>query len=103
MMPNCFQLTKKGYPSPAILKVVDAELCQNLDLPFLGHRWTCGWYNDLGLALACGKTLPEMIDIYQVKVVKRVRSSEHDVAMYRIACYLNEHYTTDAWVEIGRH
>lgn len=101
-MPNCYNLTRKGWPSPATLQTVDAELCQNLSLPFDDVHWTCDWHNIIGFSLAMGRTLPELIDRHRENETKypEDRDTYHDLV--RICAYLNEHYTVDAWAEIGR-
>lgn len=105
-MPNCFQLTRKGYPSPAVLQSIDAELCQNLDLPFSEDKWACGWYDLIGFSLACGRTFDEIADAIKEGCIKDnnedIRQRDRGYQLLRINHYLNEHYTTDAWAEIGR-
>jgi hypothetical protein len=102
-MPNCFILIRKDdlKGGPVAFSKIDAELCQRLDLPFDDHQYTCGWYDAIGLALAMGMTLPELVDHY------RKEAEEDDpypsaVIAWRIAAHLCEYYTSNAWAEIGR-
>lgn len=99
-MPNCFQLTRRDDHTVVFLQAVDAELAQHLDLPFHPKFWVHGWYDCIGFSVAMGKTLPELIDRYaewETKEHGEMWEATH--ALYRIAAYLNEHYTTDAWAE----
>ena len=105
-MPNCFQLTRKGHTEPTTLQAIDAELCQNLDLPFSENKWACGWYDLIGFSLACGRSFDEITDAIKVGCIKDankdIAQREHGYQLLRINHYLNEHFTSDAWVEIGR-
>lgn len=103
-MPNCFCLTPKGEAEPASLNYIDALLCQRLDLPYSERSYTYGWYDDIGFALACGKSFEQIIDINRAYLAKEPFSSyhEHELTMIRIAAHLNEHFVANAWAEIGR-
>lgn len=87
-MPNCFSLTRKGEATPTPLQEIDRELCQNLDLPYDDLEYTCEWYSIIGFALAMGGTLNQIVE-----------TLEPGSNRYRIAAYLNEHFTSDAWAE----
>jgi hypothetical protein len=92
-MPSCFSLTRRGDSEPSSLQYVDRVLCQALDLSYSEDRWAGNWYNNIGLLLAVGKSLDEIIDGYTG------HESEHANLMGRMAAYLNEHYITNAWKE----
>ena len=86
-MPNCFQLTPKGKEEPSVLAVVDTELWVKFEgaEPENNNSWYKGWYDCLGLAIACGqnwdwcrKHYKELIDIID---------------------YLEANYSTNAWHE----
>lgn len=101
-MPNCFALTRKGDSSATPLQQVDRELCQNLELPFDELQWVCHWYDLIGFSVAMGRTLPELIDRFQKNATLHADDAEgrdHYLVLVRIAAYLNEHYSTDAWAE----
>jgi hypothetical protein len=103
-MPNCFDLTRKGFNSPATLESVDRALCQYFELEYSERRYVYGWFDDIGFALACGKTFAEIIDRNQGYLEKEPNGpySEHERMMVRFAAYLNEHYIANSWAEIGR-
>lgn len=99
-MPNCFALFRKGFTTPATLQVVDAELCQHLDLPYDDEKWACGWYDHIGLRLALGQSYETIIDDITLAIENdRGAYTDHCLTLRRIAAYLNEHYTPDAWYE----
>lgn len=89
-MPNCFQLTRKGDKAPAKLWDVDRAICQHLDCPWSEDAWVVYWYSYIGLLLAVGKSFNEIIDICW---------TEERYDLLRVAAYLNEHYTANAWKE----
>lgn len=99
-MPNCFALSRKGESNYSTLNEIDSELCQNLDLPWSPRVYTCGWYDDIGFALACGKTLPELVDIIRDHAHKpNNKYRTHELIMWRVAAYLNEHFDAHCWAE----
>lgn len=100
-MPNCFTLTRKGFNSPATLESVDRALCQHFELEHSARTWIYGWYDDIGFALAMGKTFEQIINRNQEYLTKEPNSpfSEHERMMIRFAAYLNEHYTPDSYVQ----
>jgi len=89
-MPSCFSLTRRGDSGRAILQEIDKDICQNLDIPFNEKEWAHGWYNFIGLALAMGHSLEYIIDLCW---------KHEEWLSLRIAAYLNENYTSDAWHE----
>lgn len=99
-MPACFQLTRKGDSKPSALAWIDSFICQRLDLRWNKRTYTHGWFDDIGFKIALGRTLPELIDHYRQScegIADEYRT--HELAMWRIAAFLNEEFTTDAWHE----
>jgi hypothetical protein len=97
-MPNCFQLTRKGDSSPAKLQDIDRAICQNLDIPFSEDKWAANWYANIGLFLALGKSFNDIIDLcWDINGYE----AEHANLTLRIAAYLNDNYTSDAWYQHG--
>jgi hypothetical protein len=104
-MPHCFQLTRKGETKPTALQDIDAELCQNLDLPFSEDKWAGGWYDLIGFSLACGRSFDEITDAIKVGIKaanKGTAQCEHGYQLLRINHYLSEHFSNDTWTEIDR-
>ena len=108
-MPNCFRLYPNGSTEPAILQHVDAELCKHFGAEVHQEYWLEGWYNVIGFLIACKndcdlgsdklrREVAAWFDNYPVdaETVQRLDN------MLNILRYLEEHYTSDAWVEIGR-
>lgn len=88
-MPNCFQLTKKGEFEPKELQLIDDEMWVKLTgtKPELNDKWYLNWYNLIGLALACGKSLEWCVNEFAGNPLEKV------------AQFLEANYTTDAWFE----
>ena len=89
-MPNCFTLTKKGEDKPSTFQDIDQELCDMLGVPCDDEHWVEHWYDSIGLALACGKTFKQMM-----------QEDYWDINDQKILKYLDEHYTSSAWAEVG--
>jgi hypothetical protein len=96
-MPNCFTLTRKGETKPASLNGIDEELCQHLGVPVHPTRYLAEWFNTIGFAYACGKTMDQVVTIY--RDYYNAGAEEEDRQRLEIAEYLREHYTTDTWCE----
>lgn len=90
-MPNCFQLIRDGSPQPLVQ--IDNAICQYLDVPADDHKYVAGWYDYVGFGLAVGMGFGRIADLCK---------ADRDWIMLRICHFLAEHYTSDAWVEIGR-
>jgi len=87
-MPNCFTLTKKGEDKPARFQVIDDEIREHFGEPPDAEWWLWGWYDILGLALACGKTWNEIRTIL-----------EDASKLHKVVDYLEERYVSDCWFE----
>ena len=90
-MPNCFQLISKSTGKATRFTDIDRELCDHLKQPCDDHWYLYGWYNWIGFSLVCGKSFTEIANILA-----------DDPELLKINTYLAEHYTAEAWVEIGR-
>lgn len=103
-MPNCFQLYPKGSTEPAILQAVDEAMCQHFGVSVDPRYWFYGWYHCIGFLIAM-KGYPLGSDALRAEVCKWYEDpgeAEHLALMLRILDWLAEHYTSDAWVEVGR-
>ena len=101
-MPNCFQLFPKGTDKPAVLQGIDEAICKRFDWPCHEKWWVEGWYNVVGWGIAVkGHPLgsPEL-RAYVSKI------TDHDatrkVKMLRILDFLEDSYSSNAWVQIGK-
>jgi hypothetical protein len=88
-MPNCFQLTRKGEEEPRTLSELDTDLWVLFEgsEPEGNTAWYRSWYDVIGLALACGKELNEVVEMLK-------GSRLEDVAEF-----LCTNYNTKAWYE----
>ena len=85
-MPNCYTLTKKGETEPCCRLKIDEELCTLLGEVPDPKYWVAGWDFNIGFALACGKTFPE--------IRERVKEDER---LLKIVNHLERNYTPNAW------
>lgn len=89
-MPNCFTLTRKSdtEAGPVAFSTIDDEMCEHFGVkpdPKMYHR---GWYDCIGLALACGQTWDKIRETFS--------------GMVPIVDWLESHFIPNAWAEIGR-
>ncbi len=96
-MPNCFSLTRKSAPEagPVSLSAVDEELCAHLGTPVHPTEYVHYWFDHIGFALACGRTLPELRERYAKAFNEE--GDPFDKALLDIAYYLDTHFAADAW------
>ena len=111
-MPNCFRLYRKPVTpdtQPAILQDVDAAICAHFGKPVHPTYWANDWYHVIGFLIACkndcalGSTnlRNEVAKWYDYGPTDAFRI-DHMTNQLRILDYLEAHYTSDSWAEIGR-
>jgi hypothetical protein len=88
-MPNCFTLTPKGATEPEKLADIDNKLCAHFGVEPDPEHYYQMWVDIEGLALAMGRDWQWMRENF-------------DPERLPIINWLDEHYTPDAWAEIGR-
>ncbi len=112
-MPQCFCLTRKGAEKPTPLNTIDAELCDLLGVPVHPQHYVAGWFDSIGYLIASGRKLgslelwakldewtePDFDSDSKERFNRQVQRREH---LFLCLMHLEEHYTDDAWVEIGR-
>lgn len=91
-MPACFTLTRKGLSSPAPLNEVDRAICQHLEMPMDDVKYVHRWYDWIGLGLAIGYSWAQIGEIFR-----------DCPELLQINQFLQENYTPDNWVEVGRY
>lgn len=124
-MPNCFALSRKGEPSGSsrlpLNTVVDVEIAQFLGVEVHPKLWCCNWYHVIGFLIACKegcdlgsqklrdevwKWYDDEDGIYRQSVASGKMTETERVGcrtvMLSILAFLEEHYTSDNWVQIGR-
>ena len=106
-MPQYFQLISKATGQPATFTDIDAAMCKHFGAECHEVNWHHHWYPlVMEWGVAFGKTFAEMKDIHRTGFadlpaddIEGRRGVEH---LLEIIDWLNEHYTPDAWAQIGR-
>ena len=124
-MPNCFALSRKGAPQGAprlpLNTVVDVEIANHLGIPVDPRLWCCDWYHVIGFLIACKqgcdlgtselrlqvqKWYDDIDSIYRLSVNNGKMTEDERLScrdrMLRILDFMEEQYTSDNWVQIGR-
>ncbi len=106
-MPNCFRLYLKNSGEAATLCSVDEAICAHLGVKVNPTKYVAYWFDTIGFPIAMGKTLDQIIEKFGLELATANAIDDQDSVKYwqeqlTIAEYLNAHYTTDAWAEIGR-
>lgn len=89
-MPNCFTLTQKGQEHPDKLQDIDEAICRHLGIPIHDKYWAVGWYNYVGLMLACGRSFDGIREA-------AIKDGNND--MVKVVDFLSANYTPNAWYE----
>ena len=85
----CFTLSRDG--KPVKLQDIDKELCDMLGVPCDDNEWVLGWYDSIGLGLACG------CDWDKIRKILIIDDSEHHKSLAKVIDYLRNNFTTDSW------
>jgi hypothetical protein len=102
-MPNCVQFFRKSDISrtPVVLNRLDEEICKHMNIPVHPTGWCCGW-SVIQFEAALGKTLSDISAFYKAEV-EECKENDWDSTLeenlLKIAQYLEENFTTDAWAE----
>ena len=86
-MSNCFTLIPKGTSTPAKFAEIDDKLRKAFNQPEDAERYLWGWYDTIGLALACGKDWDWI----------RANCGSEDLRA--VATWLEGRYEVDSWCE----
>jgi hypothetical protein len=97
VMPNCFQLFKKGSSQAEVLARVDDAICDHMQLPVHATNYCLGWFDVIGFGIAVGKPLgsPELRAFV-------ANMPQESARLLQILDFLEANYTSNAFVEIGR-
>jgi hypothetical protein len=103
-MPNCFSLTRKSDKDagPVSLQQIDNEMRIHFKEPPDPAHWLWSWYDTLGLALSLGLSFDHIIQDCHANLAEYPGDIGYYKRKLSIAEYLNEHFVSDAWAEIGR-
>ncbi len=84
-----FSLTRKGETVPCKLQDADADFCAILGVPVHDTDWVAGWYDVIGLMIACGRDL--------TYIREAVKGYYYETSLLKICDYLEQAYETDCW------
>src|SRR5258706_12774038 len=101
-MPNCFSLTRKSTGQVAILQEVDTEMRKHFKEPPDPDHWLWSWFDTIGLALSLGLRFDDIIKECHTNLAEYPEDMKYYNRKLQMAEYLNQHFVSDAWVEIGR-
>jgi hypothetical protein len=68
---------------------VDIELCDYLGKPCDSVNWVCGWYDTIGLLMACGRNM--------AYIRNAVIGYYYEIDLLKICDYLEANFETDCW------
>lgn len=95
-MPNCYSLTPINGTEPERLIAIDEKMCAHFGAEPHPTLWFRNWENNIGMLLACGRSWEE------IKKACKEDGTEFGNELFEVAEWLEQHYTSDAWAEIGR-
>jgi hypothetical protein len=102
-MPNCFSLTRKTdkEAGPVALQQIDNELCEHFNVGPDPEMYCHQWVDTIGFALATGQTFTAIIRECHANVAEYPDDNEYYRRKLAVAEYLNEHFVSLAWAEMG--
>jgi hypothetical protein len=109
-VPNCFQLRKKGAEAPEVLQKVDEAICAHYGVEVSSKYWFHNWYNVIGFLIALKghnlgtdelrEEVNKWYDDWPSNEAEEARECKGQ--MFGILNFLEEHYESTNFVEIGR-
>lgn len=98
-MPNCFTLTRKVAldKGPVPLQQIDIEMCEHFGVPVHDKYWCFDWYNSIGFNIAMGRSMKQ-----QLEMKGGSANWQYDEDQLAALQWLDDNFTSDAWVEIGK-
>jgi hypothetical protein len=101
-MPNCFQLISKATGEPTAFAEIDVALCALLGAPVDPVNYVLGWYDTIGFRCALGDSFDTMREEFADNRDNPQYKPLFWSRMLQCVDYLDAHYTTSAWAEIGK-
>lgn len=102
-MPNCFQLISKATGQAERFVEVDEKMCKHFGVPCDPEQWHFYWYPTImewGIAMnrSFQKQLQDIEEgDYQTKEEQEAANHQREIILW-----LDQHYTADAWYQVGR-
>lgn len=104
-MANCFQLFRHGQSEPESLIKIDEEFCAHFNLPVHPKNWAY-WYNSIGFLIAMGNDLHgESIEAKILDWSKDLNGKDNPEYLKDLndaLMWLREHFTSNAFVTVGK-
>ena len=91
-MPTVVNLIKHGEQKPSSLAQVDDDLCKFLGVTPDPDICYAHWFDIIGFAIACGRTLDQLIERY-------TQGDEADTTYATIARWLKDNYTAEVYYQ----
>lgn len=93
-----------------VLQQIDNEMREYFGQPPNDNEWLAGWYNSIGLRLACQKTFDEIIAGFDDDLKNGFQTVQigpplpcpwaEDLGY--IAMWLDERFNANSWAQVGR-
>lgn len=83
---------------PVSLNKIDEEMCKHFNVTCNPKLWYKNWYNIIGFSLATGSTFQSLREDFTINTNEWDGPEE----LLAITNWLDENFTKDAWVEIGK-
>lgn len=84
-----FSMTRNGETQPTKLVDVDVAICEMLGQTVDPVNWIRGWYDSIGLMLACGRDWPY--------IREAVKGYYFEDDLLLICDFLAANYSSDCW------
>ena len=97
-MPACFQLIDKETKSPTVLQKIDDEMREHFGVAPDPTNWLSGWYDSIGLRMACGKSYGQVREEFQgYQKVDDLGERKFYQDLLDVLDYLEERYETNSF------
>lgn len=97
-MPVCFSLYRIGKQEPESLVAVDNAICAELGVVPDDRAYYMGWYDCIGLRLACGFGYDKIRKDFQ-KDLEKDPENGYLITWLKILDILERDYTVNSWRE----
>lgn len=101
-MPVCFQLLEKTNHEAVAFQEVDEQICEHFGISAHPKKYVCGWYESIGLRLACGQSFDEILEEFARTIAEGNPNRAEEiwlVDIIKIAKFLRDHYDMRSWRE----